>query len=486
MRIGIVGAGVAGLSSAIRMALRGYQVDIYEANSYPGGKLSSLHLNNYKFDAGPSVFTMPQYFEELFSMAGKSFQDYCPYIKLDILTKYFYEDNTIVNGFADNDKFAIELNEKLGVANNLTLQHLAKSASIYNDTEEIFLNKSVHTLKQHSAFNLIASTRKLAKINLFSSMHSVNHKRFKNAKAEQIFDRYATYNGSNPYSAPATLNVIPHLEHNIGGFFPLNGMRSLTESLHQLGNELGVHYHFSTKVDEIIVQDKKAVGLSINGKEEYFDKVISASDVHFTYRKLLKHQSAPEQTLRQEKSSSAIVFYWGINHQFKELCLHNILFSKDYKAEFDSIFSKGLPYNDPTVYINITSKHKPTDAPQGGENWFVMINTPHINGQNWEQLIKEARKNIIKKINRVLNINIETFIEEEDFLDPRRIESRTLSYLGALYGNSSNHKMAPFLRHPNFSKKIKNLYFCGGSVHPGGGIPLCMLSAKIVDELMHL
>ena len=163
--------------------------------------------------------------------------------------------------------------------------------------------------------------------------------------------------------------------------------------------------------------------------------------------------------------------------------MHNIFFSEDYKAEFDAIFNSKTIFNDPTVYVNITSKDVPTDAPKGKENWFVMVNAPHDTGQDWEALSQQLRVWVIEKLNRILNTDISTLIEQEWIMTPNSIESRTQSYLGALYGASSNNKMAAFLRHPNFSRHISNLYFCGGSVHPGGGIPLCLLSAKIVADL---
>ena len=162
--------------------------------------------------------------------------------------------------------------------------------------------------------------------------------------------------------------------------------------------------------------------------------------------------------------------------------LHNILFSDHYKEEFTEIFKNKSLHADPTIYINITSKEDATDAPENCENWFVMINAPGNVGQDWSELIKEARKNIINKINQVLHTDIEKFILTEYTLDPIQIEMQTKSHQGSLYGTSSNSKFAAFLRHPNFSSQFKNLFFCGGSVHPGGGIPLCLLSAKIAAE----
>ena len=229
---------------------------------------------------------------------------------------------------------------------------------------------------------------------------------------------------------------------------------------------------------------KSANGIKVNGEKLPFDLVVSNMDVVNTYKKLLPHEAQPAKILNQPKSSSALIFYWGINRVFSELSLHNIFFSKDYKTEFEHIFKHKTIWKDPTVYINITSKHKADDAPPNSENWFVMINVPNNSGQDWDSLIAQARENILAKLSRMLGADIKQYIAVEAILEPRIIESKTSSSQGALYGNSSNNRYAAFLRHANFSSEIKNLYFCGGSVHPGGGIPLAISSAKIVADLI--
>ena len=244
----------------------------------------------------------------------------------------------------------------------------------------------------------------------------------------------------------------------------------------------GVVFHFNEKVNEIVVEKRKVLGVKTEKMFYAADQVCSNMDVYPTYQYLLPQVVAPTKTLEQERSSSAVIFYLGISRTFKELDLHNIFFSKDYKEEFKAIFEEQTVSDDPTVYINITSKDIAADAPTGCENWFVMINTPADKGQDWDAITHSIRERFIKKINLILGVNLEDYIVEEDFLTPPLIQQKTQSHQGALYGSSSNDRMAAFLRHPNFSQQIKNLYFCGGSVHPGGGIPLCLLSAKIVSD----
>jgi len=480
----IIGAGIAGIATAVRLAVKGYSIQIFEANSYPGGKLSEIEQLGYRFDAGPSLFTMPQYVDELFELAGRDPRQTFNYIKLDTLCRYYYPDGTVLNAYADESELAGSIAQNTKTNKENIRRYLVNSARIYDITDHVFLQRSLHRLKTYLRWDILKSILRLGQIDAFRTMHQANQSFFADKRMVQYADRYATYNGSNPYQAPATLNVIPHLEQRFGAYFPEGGMYSITTALVNLAEGLGVQFNYNCPVDEIVLDELNAKGVKLKDKVVEADVIISNMDVWFTYHKLLKHHPElyPERILQQERSSSALIFYWGIKRQFTELELHNIFFSADYEAEFKTIWQQRTISADPTVYLNISSKLKPDDAPAGCENWFVMINVPANVGQDWDTLITEARKNITAKLSRKLGACIEELIETEAILDPRSIESKTSSYQGSLYGNSSNSKFAAFLRHANRSPKIKNLYFCGGSVHPGGGIPLSLLSAKIVSE----
>ncbi len=485
MKAIIIGSGIAGLASAVRLARMGLEVEVYEANGYPGGKLSEFVINGFRFDAGPSLFTLPNLVTELFTLCGKNPESAFPYFQLEKSCNYFYEDGTSFSAFHDKNKFAQELSQKIQLKDSSALFHyLNKAEYRYNLTYPIFIENSLHKFKNYLNFNTVKGIINSYKLNPFGNMNRENKQLLDNPYLVQYFNRFATYNGSNPYQAPALLNMIPHLEHNIGTYFPKGGMHQITTGIFELAKEQGVTFHFNNKVKSIKTSNNKVVGIQTNDGIKYADIVISNADIHTTYRQLLKDTAAPEKLLQQEKSSSALIFYWGINRSFEELDLHNIFFSNNYEEEFNSIFKLKTIYHDPTVYINITSKYKVNDAPKGCENWFVMINVPHHSGQHWDSLINDARNHIINKLNRMLNINLQELICAEHMLEPRTIESKTSSFGGALYGNASNNKYSAFLRHKNFSSSIKGLYFCGGSVHPGGGIPLCLNSAKITTKII--
>lgn len=480
----IIGAGVAGLSAACRLRAKGFDVMVIEANAYPGGKLSEIKSKGYRFDAGPSLFTMPHLLDDVFAAAGKNPRDYFCYKKLDTTCHYFYEDGTTLTAHADRALFLKEIEQKLQVPPNVVNEYLKKSEYIYNSAAHIFLENSLHLFSTWWNKKVLRAIKSIPSLGLFETMHARNSRLLKNKKLVQLFNRYATYNGSNPYKAPGILTSIPHLEFNIGAFLPEGGMHTITKSLYQLAVDLGVQFQFNTKALRIRTNNQYLSG--VETETDFFpaDIVISNADVYHTYRKLIPQAPAPARILKQERSSSALIFYWGINKQFPTLELHNIFFAEDYETEFRALFNTKTLHDDPTVYINVTSKYCKDDAPAGCENWFVMINVPANNGQDWEAIISKARKSIIQKLSRLLKTEIESLIETESILDPRLIESKTSSYQGSLYGTSSNNKFAAFLRHPNFSSQIKNLYFCGGSAHPGGGIPLCLQSGRITAEII--
>lgn len=490
----IIGAGIAGIATAIRLTVKGFEVEVFEANSYPGGKLAEIEQNGFRFDAGPSLFTMPQYVDELFELAGEKPDASFTYQKLDLVCRYFYEDKTQLNAPSNEKNFADEISQKTNDQPETIKKYLKNSKRIYQITNHVFLEKSLHRIKTYLSWQTLKSILRLSQIDAFRSMHQANNTFFTDSKMVQYADRFATYNGSNPYKAPATLNVIPHLEQHFGAYFPDGGMYQITLSLVALAKRLGVKFNYNSAVEKIVIEKKQAKGVLLKGEGlkggkgtgeiVTADLVISNADVYSTYKKLLSDypELTPKRVLKQERSSSALIFYWGIKKQFPQLDLHNIFFSGNYQQEFEHIWKEKNICNDPTVYLNISSKYEKEDAPEGCENWFTMINVPSNQGQNWDELIAEARKNIIKKLSKALGEDISKLIVCESILDPRSIESKTSSYQGSLYGNSSNSQFAAFLRHSNRSSKVKNLFFCGGSVHPGGGIPLALLSAKIVSD----
>ena len=480
--VSVIGSGIGGLAIAVRAACKGYKVKVYEKNTAPGGKVGEIRADGFRFDTGPSVFTLPGSLQELFQLTNNEYEKHFPVIKLNESCRYFYEDGTTIQAHDNINALAREMQDQTGENAHAILHFLKKSKALYELTAPVFIFRPFYRVRNLMNFSSLKIMLNIKKLNAFRTMHQQNAIFFKQDKIVQLFDRYATYNGSDPYQAPATLNMISHLEHNLGTYLPTNGMYNITKQLMKLGQQAGVTYHFNTPVESVDIQNNKVKGINTGNGYQPTDVIISGLDVATFYKDILKEKNAFNENLKNERSSSALIFYWGINDTCDGLSVHNILFSDQYKKEFDALFNAKTIYHDPTVYIYISSKIIKTDAPAGKENWFVMVNAPEDTGQDWQSLINKTRDNIIKKINRILKTDIEKKIVFEQVMDPPGIETKTASYHGSLYGSSSNNKFAAFKRHPNINKKYKNLYFVGGSVHPGGGIPLCLASAKIVSK----
>ena len=480
----IVGAGIAGLATSIRLAQKGYEVHVYESNSYAGGKLTSFQKEGYRFDAGPSLFTSPHLVTELFELAGEKPEDFFEYRRMDNICNYFWEDGTRFSMPAKRSEQIDAIHNAFSVSKKKIQSYLERNEQKYKLTAPLFIERSLHKFSSFWDVKVMKALMKMHKLDTFKTLHQLNNEQFQNKKLVQLMDRFATYNGSSPYKTSGIMSMIPHLEMDGGTYFPEGGMHSITQSLLELARRQGVEFHFEMPVEEVTHKEGRITGIRAKGQNIEGDLVVINADIYTAYEKLIRNVKKPEKILKQERSSSALIFYWGIKRTFEELDLHNILFSDSYEEEFDFIFNKKQIHDDPTIYVNISSKENKADAPDGCENWFVMINTPSDQGQNWSEMIEKARKDIIHKINRILGIDIGTLIQCEEILYPGLIASKTSSHQGALYGTSSNSRYAAFLRHANFSGKIKNLYFCGGSVHPGGGIPLCLNSAKIVSNFI--
>lgn len=475
----IIGSGVAGLATAIRFARKGIETEVFESATAPGGKIAERRFDGFRFDAGPSLLTLPELVQELLDDDLK-----IQVQKLEIITRYFYPDGTQLTAWNDVQKLSEEVDKQLKVPAESVTRYLQKSAKVFDLTADLFIFGSFHRLRNLLNWKALKTLLNFRKLQAFRSLHEYNQQELENEKLVQLFDRYATYNGSNPYKTPATLSVISHLEHNLGAFIPEKGMFQVTESLYQQALRLAVKFHFNQPVRKVETEPDAVSGVWTDSGFHVAEIVVSDVDIYRFYSSILPDPSRLKKAEKEERSSSALIFYWGMKDVSPELDVHNIFFSADYKKEFADLFERKTISEDPTIYIYVSSKYNPEDAPDDCENWFVMINAPTDVGQNWNELIDSTRQNILKKLERMLDKKLDDFILCEEILSPPEINKQTGSVGGSLYGNSSNSRYASFNRHANFRRDIRGLYFVGGSVHPGGGIPLCLSSARIVEGLV--
>ena len=482
MDIIIIGSGIGGMACAATLAKSGQKIKILEQNNHVGGKAGKIKVNGYEFDAGPSLLTYPNWFDDLFLSCGKNPRDYFNYIRLENVTRYFFDEGKFVDVVSDLEETAENFEKKLGIDKNEFLKYFKKWEDIYKISEEVFL-KGEFKIDYKFIKNSIKWISKSGISNIFKSMATYN-KRLQNPALEKIMNRFATYTGSSPFETPAFMNQLAVVEMVLGGFYPNGGIFNLPKALEKLCLDLGVEFEFNCKIEKIEALKNNFKMLS--SKQEYnATKLISNID-YFTTQDLLGNTN---KIFQSALSTSCIVFYWGVKANFDKLKLHNIIFSEDYKKEFTEIFQDKVIPNDPTIYINISSKMDSDHAPDGCENWFVMINIPAQSNHISYDQIKRVRKLIIKNVFNKFKVDINNLIEFEEVLTPKKLFENTGSYLGALYGNHQNSIYSIMKRKKNQDQKMKNLFYVGGTVHPGGGMPLALRSGvntanKILNETL--
>ena len=487
MNVIIIGAGLGGLAAAIRLAKKGFSVTVLEKNKTVGGKVNSVESDGYKFDTGASLLTMRHVLEELFEFAEKRIEDYLEIVSLEPICRYYWTDKTIFDASTDWQKTENEI-AKLEPRDAANFRRfLADARRKYEVSEKTFLAHSLNDLPK------LLRPKYLKDLIAISSMRTLDaHVKsyFRSPKLQQLFNRFATYNGSSPYQTPATFALIPYVEFGLGAWYVKGGMYRIPKALEKLAEEFGVKIKTNCTVKKIVVESKKAVGVQLeNGEILQGDFVVTNADAIETYRTLIdkeNRRSFPDKKLEKiEPSCSGFVLLLGIKKQFPQLAHHNIFFSDDYKAEFEQIFKDLRPAQNPTIYVCATSRTDETQSPKDCENLFVLVNAPYTSEKtNWQAEAKTYRDLIIRKLESFGLEGLEKSIEFEQTITPADFEKKYAANKGSIYGVSSNGIFSAFLRPPNRAGDIENLYFVGGATHPGGGIPLVLLSGKFAADLI--
>ena len=482
----IIGAGLGGLSAAIRLAKSGFSVTVLEKNANIGGKVNIVEADGYRFDTGASLLTMRRVLEDLFEFCGKRIEDYLEIVSLEPICRYFWSDGTRFNTSQNIEKTASEI-EKLAPEDVANFhKYLADSRRKYEIAEKTFLAHSLNDLPKLLRPKYF---KDLLAISSLKTLDKHNRRYFSSAKLRQLFNRFATYNGSSPYETPATFALIPYVEFGLGAWYVKGGMYEIPKALEQLAKELGVKIYTESAVEKILIENGKAIGVIAGGETLRGDSVVANSDAIETYRNLIDAKDRriyPDMKLeKREPSCSGFVLLLGTKKKFPQLAHHNIFFSDDYKAEFDAIFHAKRPATNPTIYVSATSVTDETQSPAGHENLFVLINAPYTSSQiNWENEKQNYRDLIIKKLEVFGLQDLENSIDFERIITPEDFERKYHANKGSIYGVSSNGIFSAFMRVPNKAKDIENLYFVGGATHPGGGIPLVLLSGKMAAEMI--
>lgn len=482
----VIGGGLGGLSSAISLAQRGYQVALFEKNNHFGGKLNWLETGGFLFDLGPSILTMPHLFERLFEASSRSMADYIPITRLDLEWRSFFTDGNVIDLYGDLDTM---LSKNPSLHNQDILEYrnfLDYAHRLYDLTEKGYFAKGLDDAR--AVYKYHGLVESLMGFDYFSSMYDGIAKRITNQHLRDMLAYFIKYVGSSPYDAPSILNMMIFMQHQQGVWYVPGGMHGIADGLQKLAEEIGVELHTGQAVQTILHDGQHhitAVELA-DGTRLSADYYVSNREVIPTYQDLLAEEpSFIRQFDRFEPACSGLVLHIGVDRLYPQLAHHNFFFSADPRSHFDKVFHKHELPDDPTIYVVNVNKTDPGQAPAGHENIKILPHIPYIQdppftGDDYLQL----REIVLVKLERMGLTDLRQHIVVEDMWTPEDIRRMYGSDRGAIYGVVADRKKNHGFKHPKQSAKYDNLFFVGGSVNPGGGMPMVTLCGQQVGDLI--
>ena len=497
MRVGVIGSGLAGLAAACTLAARGHEVEVFEKNSWLGGKAAQLKEQGFQFDMGPTILIQPSVLRKIFAEAGKKLEDYVEMVRLDPQWRCFFEDGATIDLRDDEGLMSEDLEGRFPGMGKKYKELMALSRELHTISDKFFFWKSVgsirDTLDVGGAFDLKV-LRDVLKMRMGKTVAGTIREFIPDLNTAQMLDHMVQYVGSNPDASPAILTAIGSMQMEEGIWYPMGGTRAVPEAMVKLATELGVVFHPNADVAKILTstepgtKHEAVVGLMMtDGTQYHFDAVVSNEDAVRTHRELLHKTHAAkefEDKRTYEPACSGVVLYLGLKKRYEHLAHHDFVFSRDPEEEFHAIYDLGEPAPDPTCYLACTSFSDPKTAPEGGEAMYVLVHTPYLRPHHdWTKMFPAYRQVILDKLKRTAGCeDIEERIVFEHHLTPQDIHDRYRVLNGAIYGISSHGRFMGAFKPANRSKELDGLYLAGGAAHPGPGMPMVMMSGWIAAD----
>lgn len=470
----VIGGGVGGLTAAIRLAAAGRSVALFERNEHLGGKLATREREGFIFDIGPSLLTLPAVFDEVFALAGTSLATEVDLVRLDPSFRYFWPDASTVT-FRDQPVATAEALDAFSPGSGAEyLAYLRRAGSIWQTSERTFFAGDMGS--PVSLVRRMRSPRDFARIDARRRLAARGESAFSDPRLRQWLGRYATYSGSDPSRAPATLGCIAAVEADFGAWYVRGGLGALRDALVRVAQRCGVDVHTNAEVTQITATRRRVTGVHVGGEHVTASTVIVNGDAEHLYRDLLRDRRRLRDVQNTERSTSGVAVLVAVEGRTPLIAHHNVWFSRDYAREFADIRAGKIP-RDPTIYGCVSSLTDPTQAPNGCENWFLLINVPADNREVGSEVGEWLLDHLAK-----IGPDLRSRAQWMEVIGPRDIAERYRSPGGAIYGTSSNGRSAAF-RRPSIRGPRRGLYLVGGSTHPGGGLPLVTMSARIATEL---
>jgi phytoene desaturase len=484
--VAVIGAGVGGLAAAIRLAVMGFEVEVFEKNAQIGGRMGRLEGLGFAFDTGPTLLLMSDVYRELFEFAGCDLDDYVELVALSPNYRVHFGDG---DSMVVSSSLPALISELECIEPGVTprfYRFLEDACHKYRVGRKEFVERDFEKVKD---FFGLRNLRLLLKTRAINNYYRSVSKFFRTEKLRQAFSFQTMYLGLSPFEAPAVYALLPYTELVEDGlWFPRGGMYKLVEGLGRLAVELGVGIHLGSTVQKILVTKDRATGVGVDGEEIWADVVLANADLPYVYRSLLPETALKDFRVRSlgrlKYTASAFVMYLGLGREYDHLLHHNVYLSEDYRGNFDAIFRRGRLPEDPSFYTNVASRTDPDAAPEGMTALYVLVPVPHLGpGVDWEREGGPFKERVYERLEEKAGIDgLRQSIAFEKVRTPADWKRDYNLEEGAAFGVGHGILQVGYFRPPFASRGIGGLYFVGASTRPGTGVPLVTIGARLVAE----
>lgn len=480
----IIGAGIGGIATAIFLAKKGYSVTIYEKNSGPGGRCSQLIRDGHRFDLGATMLLMPGIYREVFNALGIDFGEDGTINRLDNLYKIYFDDGETLSFSTEEKKMETQLEAIEAGSFRKSQKYIAKGYEFFRLAQKKLIKRNFYSFSEFATFSNILL---LFKLKTYISHNRYIKRFFRHPHLRMAYTFQNIYVGQSPFDSPALFSMVPAAELKEGSFFPEGGMFAIVKKLADKAEQEGVKFKYNIIVTGITVKGDRAEGITLYGGDHVSaDLVVVNADLPYAYRVLLPDIKLSRRLERKKYSCSAICFHWGLDKEYPQLEHHNVFLSDGYRISLDRIFRDKLIDDRPSFYVHAPVRTDKSAAPEGEDTLSVIVGVGHVDknaDQDWIKMKQQTRSAVFERLRQMGIEDIEDHIKFEICYTPESWEGACNVSRGSVFGsiNHSIFQMGYFRPH-NRHKKYRNLFFVGGSTHPGNGIPNVLLSARLTSE----
>lgn len=481
----VIGAGLGGLAAAARLAKSGYSVTVVEKQATVGGRACRLEQDGYQFDAGPTILLMVEVLEQLFADCGQQMRDYVKLVPLDPNYRVFFTDGRRLTMSGNLPELVGNLAAIDPAAPQQFYRYFDRLADMYRLSRQQFIDKNFNKLTD---FISPAAAAGLVRRRGLTNLYRFVSRYFADERLRMAFSFQSMYLGVSPFEAPAIYAIVAYMETGLGVYYAQGGMVAIPQALAKLVGELGGTVRTGTSVERILAKDGTVRGVLLeNGQRLSADVVVSNADLPYTYSKLLRAEARPHfsdrRLSRLRHASSAVLFFWGVDDELAGLLHHNIFFTGNYKRNLEQIFRDNAVPTDPSFYVHVPTRTDPTLAPSGKHAVSVLVPVPNLSAAiNWDEAAARLRELVLARLQRELGVMITDHLETEALITPHDFADRFNLTRGSAFGLSHHFFQSGYFRPHNYVRGTRGLYLVGASTYPGSGVPMVLLSGKLVAE----